>query len=136
MLDTILVPLDGSALAERALDYAQPIACLARARLVLLRATSALPVLRKVNWLMAARLSQSPKLDALCARRKARKRRFMVSPSLQGNPLPLRHNAGVGMPVASACRPHGCTDELAPMSPAAIDRSSKFPQNSLRMFSI
>lgn len=55
MLDTILVPLDGSALAERALDYAQPLACLSRARLVLLRVATALPVESEARDYVAAK---------------------------------------------------------------------------------
>jgi nucleotide-binding universal stress UspA family protein len=44
MLRTILVPLDGSALAERALPYAAGLARTARAKLVLVRATAATPL--------------------------------------------------------------------------------------------
>jgi nucleotide-binding universal stress UspA family protein len=43
MLETILVPLDGSALAERALPYATRLARAAGGRLVLVRATGARP---------------------------------------------------------------------------------------------
>jgi nucleotide-binding universal stress UspA family protein len=44
MLRTLLVPLDGSVLAEQALPYASGLACAAGARLLLVRATLAHPV--------------------------------------------------------------------------------------------
>ena len=58
MMKTVLVPLDGSALAERALPYALRLAQAMTARLLLLHATSDLALLTRleaefemiVNW--------------------------------------------------------------------------------------
>jgi nucleotide-binding universal stress UspA family protein len=65
MFKTILIPLDGSALGERALPYALQIARAAGARLLLLQAARDLALLTRLEVELGLAVRLEPHLDAL-----------------------------------------------------------------------
>ena len=91
MYEKILVPLDGSALAERAIRHAQEIACGSKSELLLMQAvTFPLPVVPEAvlipdgKWLAAARKEAAQYLEGVAA--PLREAGLRVRTMLDGRP--------------------------------------------------